>query len=334
MAQPITFKTLALGGLLLTLVAASSAVQAQLIQAPLDRGFAVSSSIEMSVDEMLGPQKVRAADEPILGPGFPHLWISEVQLKPVRLIRLPVRDPKTGETSRELVWYCVYRVIPRDYTELAGDGQDELIRKLEDPNFTPNNERDPVRAPSLRVPRFVIQTTDADSQQTYVDEVNLEAQRAILQREFGDRAGELKLYNTVEAIGEIPEPVSTHDEDPLAQALYGVAVWRNVDPRTDFFTMHVSGFSNAYSIRTDADGTRVVEEKVITQKFYRPGDEFVQDEQEFRLIRNEKQEETDPVTETKKTVEVVYPRWEYRVRKADLDVPNDLDSVLRSANRE
>ncbi|MCA9062020.1 MAG: hypothetical protein KDA96_03150 [Planctomycetaceae bacterium] len=334
MTQTIHGKALVFTSAILLAGLSALPTQAQLIRAPLDQGFAVTSSIEMSVDEMLGPKKVRTADEPILGPGFPYLWISEVQFKPVRLVRVPVRDPKTGATHRELVWYCVYRVIPRDYTELAGDGQTELIRKLEDPNFVPDNLRDPVRANPIRIPEFIIQTTDVGDEKLYTDEVNLEAQQSILAREFGDKAGSLKLLNSVQAIEEIPEPVSVHDDDPLSKALYGVAIWRNVDPKTDFFTLHISGFSNAYRISRDADGNRVVEEKVITQKFYRPGDEFVQDEQEFRRVETEELRETDPVTGIRKTREVIYPIWEYRVRKADLQIPSNLETVLRNIDQQ
>ena len=83
---------------------------AQLIRAPLDTGFVRTSSIAMSVDEMLGSQKARPTGEPILGPGYPALWIAEVQYKPVRHLFMNVTDPVTRETKRELVWYMIYRV--------------------------------------------------------------------------------------------------------------------------------------------------------------------------------------------------------------------------------
>ena len=115
----------------------------QQISAPLDSGFARTSSISMTVDEMLGSRKVRALTEPILGPGYPELWIAEVQYKPVRLMRLDIRDPKTGVVQKELVRYMVYRMILRDPTELAGAETAELRRKLADPNLDPANTLDP-----------------------------------------------------------------------------------------------------------------------------------------------------------------------------------------------
>lgn len=286
---------------------------AQLIKAPLDQGFARSSSIDMSVDEMLGPAKVRKADEPILGPGFPALWIAEIQFKPVRLTRMSVVDPKTRTASRELVWYMVYRIIPRDYTELAGEGQPELIRKLRDSERDPANAVDPLRAAPISIPRFVLHIDDQGQEKTYNDEINLEIQKAIYEREVGRRGRSAELLNMVEAIGEVSEPVSVKDPDPLSKAKYGVAIWRNVDPKTDYFTVYMSGLTNAYRISTDAAGGTVVEEKVAIQKFARPGDEFLQDEQEFRVIDQ--------------------PTWAYRVRNADLQVPN-LETVLRNARKD
>lgn len=290
-----------------------STAAAQLIKAPLTDGFVRTSSIDISVDEMLGSAKQRAADEPLRGPGYPALWIAEIQYKPVRLVRMPVDDPRTGKSSRELVWYMVYRLIPRDYTELAGEGRADLVRKLEDPERDPANVKDPVVANSLQMPRFLLRTEDQGAEQEYLDEVNLQIQKAVFLREMGRKAASLKLHNSVEAITEVQEPVSSSDPDPLARAIYGVAVWRNVDPKTDYFTIYMSGLTNAYQITMGEGGARTVEEKVVMQKFARPGDEFLQEEKEFRLNGD--------------------PEWLYRVRKADLQVP-ELDTILRNARKE
>jgi hypothetical protein len=299
---------------------------AQLIRAPLDEGFARTSSIEMSVDEMLGPRKERAADEPIVGPGYPHLRIAEVQFKPVRLMRIPVMDSQTGRTATELVWYMPYRVIARDYTEIAGDGRDDLLNKLEDPETDPANTLDEPRSVPLRMPRFLLVSEDEGVDVQYVDEVNPQIQAAVFRREFSRRAPDLKLLNSVEAITELFEEdtVPSTDPNPLDRAAYGVAVWRNVDPSTDFFSVYMSGFCNAYKIFTADDGSVVVAEKVIQQKFARPGDEFLQVEKEFRLIDSEDLDGDG-------APDVRYPRWIYRPRPAKLNVPA-LDTVLRNAS--
>lgn len=337
-------------------------VSAQLIRAPLDSGFARTSSISMTVDEMLGAQKSRADDEPILGPGYPDLWIAEVQFKPVRYRRMEVEDPATGVRRKELVWYMVYRVIPRDYTELAGDSRDDLITKLSDNQQQPQNTIDEVKRYSLQIPRFVLRTDDSDTGQEYPDEVNLEIQKNVLEREFR-RAPQLKLMNSVQAITEVVDPVSVDDPNPLANALYGVAIWRNVDSRTDYFTVTMTGFSNAYRI-SQVDGETIVEHKVIEQRFGRPGDEYDQHEAEFRIIDQARLNTNgDLVVFSESSVATFrpakpapafvaklrtafeakraageepqqsWPSWHYRKREAQIDVPS-YEKILRNAKKE
>lgn len=323
MAQSMISLRFIAAGACLILAVDLSTCQAQLIQAPLDQGFARTSSIAMTVDEMLGVRKDRSIDEPILGPGYPALWIAEVQFKPVRMRRIELPDPKTGEVRLELVRYLVYRIILRDYTDLAGDGRASLEKKLADPDFDPTNVLDPEFLMPLQMPRFLLDTTEKDGTilQTYTDEISVEIQNIVFEREMGRRGRDLKLLNNIEAISEIGEPVSINDPDPLLKAVYGVAVWRNVDPKADFLTVTMSGFSNAYRISGGPDD-RVVEEKVIVQKFYRPGDEFLQDEMELRFI-NEEDTDGDGKIDTR------YPAWKYRTKPVRLNIPK-LDTVLRN----
>ena len=260
-----------------------ASVHAQVIRGPLDRGFARTSSVVVTVDELLGSRQPRPEGTPLLGPGYPDLWMAEVQYKPIRYRRMQVEDPKTGTTRTELVWYLIYRVIPRDITELAGDTRDELIAQLEGTGFKPVNTVDASLYPSLQIPRFILRTDDREDSPEYIDEVNLQVQRQVLSREF-QKTPNLKLLNSVEGIKQMSEMVSIESVDQLSNALYGVAVWRNVDPTTDFVTVRMTGFSNAYRIASADDGSLVVERKEIEQRFSRPGDEFDQQETEFRVI--------------------------------------------------
>lgn len=343
--------------------AALRPAEAQLIRAPLDTGFARTSSIAITVDEMLGAQKPRPAGEPLLGPGYPHLWIAEIQYKPVRYRRMEVTDLETGQKSTELVWYMVYRVIPRDYTDLAGeDGRDNLIRKLSDQNLIPQNPIDEVQRFPLQIPRFVLQTEDTSPPQTYVDEINLEVQREVLLREFQRRNLDVRLLNSVQAIAEVVEPVSVADPDQLSKVLYGVAVWRDVDPQTDYFTVTMQGFSNAYRIITDDAGRTIVQQKVVEQRFERPGDEIQQREREFRLVDRARllddgrvvvsaessistygggrpepgfvdtlRTELRALEAAGRKPEISWPRWLYEARPAQINVP-DYEPILRNVS--
>lgn len=312
----------------------------------------------MTVDEMLGPQKPRRESEPILGPGYPSLWVAEIQFKPIRHRLMAVTDPETRQVNDELVWYFIYRIIPRDYTELAGENRDGLRAKLENVELKPSNDVDPELVAPLMLPRFVLRGDDDASGVKYLDEVNLEIQKAVFEREFGKKAAGLNLLNSVTGVQEIPEPVSALDPlvDPLKHALYGVAIWRNVDPDTDYFTVFMSGFSNAYRItRPDAD--LIVEQKVVEQRFGRPGDRYRQQESEFRFMDKARVRPNGNLEvtmegvvstftagrkapafvdqlrnslENSSTGEVRWPHWIYQDRAATLTVPK-LERILRHA---
>lgn len=193
------------------------------------------------------------------------VWELQVQFKPMRMIWVDVTDARTGEQSKALVWYLVYRV------------QNVPIERPEDTSDTePINTEDPLPGRPMFVPEFTLATTETDDLQVYPDVIVPEAQRAIERRER--RA----LKNGVEIVGPIPasRPANGDDED----VYYGVAMWKSVDPQTDKFAVYMSGFSSAYQIRDGADGEPVVWRKTIVQIFDRPGDEY--DEKEVEISRS------------------------------------------------
>lgn len=287
--------------------------QGQTVRAPLDRGFARTSSIVVNVQEMFGTRARRKEGESIIGPGFPALWIAEVQFKPPRLRRMMVTDPTTKKVDPELVWYMVYRVIPRDYSDLAGsaEARDQLLRQLSDEATDPQNESDEVIASNLLVPRFILQTLDEGSEEAYLDEINNQIRQQVLKRELRGSDRNVRLLNSIEAISNVKAQVSVDDPDPLDRALYGVAVWRNVDPNTDFFRIEMFGFTNSYRLTATEDGEIQVEDKCIVQEFRRPGDRYRQEEIEFRV-------EGDP-------------RWVYKPREMKLDFPGAI-SILGNSD--
>ncbi len=293
---------------------------AQVVQAPLTDGFVRSSSISVSIDEMLGVEQVRSAEAPLLGPGYPSLWIAEVQFKPLRLLRVNWKED--GEKRQEIVRYLMYRVILRDYTDLAGAEKLELEAKLADTDNRPVNDQKEEFTRPLRLPRFTLEAREIDNSVvgTWSDEIHPGIQQAIFERELGRRGSEVRLLNSVEALQEIGDPVAADDPDTLAKALYGVAIWRNVDDKADFFTVYMAGFSNAYRVSQDEEGNNVFEEKVIVQLFDRPGDEFLQEEIEFRLVKTA-DVDGDAKSET-------LPAWVYRRRNFDSSI-RDFNQILR-----
>jgi hypothetical protein len=197
------------------------------------------------------------------------LWILEVTFKPVRMIWVDLTDPKTGEKSKQLVWYLPYRAVNRPIEGPRDDSDTAPV----------NTEDEPVNPP-LFVPEFTLVVEDPGIQKIYEDEVLPEAQAVINKRE------RVAYKNSVEIVGPIPPIVPKDAKAPPtdSEVIEGVATWRGIDPETDFFTIYMTGFSNGYKITKGPDGQPWIERKTIRQKYWRPGDRFNPHEREIRWL--------------------------------------------------
>ncbi|MFH5803549.1 hypothetical protein [Alienimonas sp. DA493] len=228
------------------------------------------------------------------------LWVMQVDFKPMRLAALPVTDPETGETARELVWYLVWRATNRP-----------LQSPEKNTARTPQNQLDPPPAEPPFVPEFVLIGEDGSARQ-YRDVILPGVLPIIEQRELRGAFADVELNTTVSAAGDLPEGVAA-DAPPGEGAIYGVATWTGVDPATDRFTVLLNGFSNGYRIQTGPDGKPVTERRTGVLKFWRPGDEIDEVETEFRLG-------VDPRGDEPASAGV--PHWEYlpdEVRDGDAE---------------
>jgi hypothetical protein len=98
----------------------------------------------------------------------------------------------------------------------------------------------------------------------------------IRQREDPQR----RLLNTVE-ISDVEIPPAAEGEDA---SVWGVALWRDIDPATDRFAIYIKGLTNAYRIKTDEEGNwQGYSRKTLQLNFWRPGDEFFEHESEIRF---------------------------------------------------
>lgn len=215
---------------------------ARLLQADIAPG--VESRISPSIS---GEERARQKD----------LWALEVNFKPVRMISVETPDPKSGKSTRELVWYMAYRAVNRPDSGV------------------PENSADKPDERPIFVPEFTLVTEERGRQRIYPDRILPAAMAAIVKRE------RYKYKNGVEIVGPIP-PVTPPSARQWA-SLDGVAMWRGVDPDADFFTVFMTGFSNGYTVMAGPDGKELVQRRTVVQKFWRPSDRFDQNEQEIRL---------------------------------------------------
>lgn len=191
-----------------------------------------------------------------------NLWVLDVYFKPMRLIKVELTDPKTGEKKLEYVWYIAYRAVHRQ--------SDARVDEK-----APENPLDPPVSPPLFIPEFTLVVTDNDRQDVFPDQVIPEALAAINKREKAN-------YKTaVSVVGPLPEAVEPGGA--ADSALSGVAMWRGIDPEADKYTVYMTGFSNGIRLVNGPDDKPIVQTKTIMQKYWRRGDRFEQREPEIAM---------------------------------------------------
>jgi hypothetical protein len=206
------------------------------------------------------------------------VWCLEFGFKPLRMVYVDVPQPN-GTVERKLIWYLVYRVR-HPGTEMVPVRKDEGTY-----------EGEPRPADAIRfVPSFVLEGHDRNAEgdrlyQAYLDRIIPAAFETIRQRETPHR----RLLTTVEMAEELLKPGA---ENGAGEPVWGVAMWEGVDPRIDFFSVFVGGLTNAYRWLNPTGefqpgdppgkGQQFIR-KHLQLNFWRPGDEYLQNEREIRF---------------------------------------------------
>lgn len=206
------------------------------------------------------------------------VWCLELSFKPLRMLYVDIPQP-AGKMQRKLLWYMVYRI--------RNTGVGLTSEQRDDGSFTTVDK--PVE--SLRfIPQFVLESQDVDRQgssigKAYLDRIIPSAYAPIARREL-PRGGEL--LSSV----EISERMLELESGRAIKGLWGVAMWEDVDPQIDFFSVYVGGLTNAYRWQDpagayqlgDPPGTgRKLFRKTLQLNFWRPGDEYAENEREVRF---------------------------------------------------
>jgi hypothetical protein len=207
-----------------------------------------------------------------------NVWNLEFSFLPMRMIAVDLPQPG-GQSRRSMIWYMVYRVTNR--------GEHLHPQQQEDGTWTIKKTDHSVRF----VPSFTLYNPERRT--SYPDQILPVAVDQIRLREDPRR----KLLNSAEMMRQSIE-VSSETED---KSVWGVVTWESgfedgklVDPRTDYFSIFVSGLSNAYRFadRRDAGAYktgdppgkgRLYRSKTLQLNFWRPSDEFSESETEIYL---------------------------------------------------
>jgi hypothetical protein len=219
----------------------------RLVAADPDQGFSTVIQPAFTGEEL------RAQHDP---------WALEVALKPMRMVYVPVANPRSGAKSSEMIWYLVYKVVRRP-----------VVKPAETADSAPVNVLDPP-PPPVCVPRATLVFEDRDIRGAIVDSIVPEALPVIAAREH------LDLKTSVQMSGPLPKLTAPDAKQDNAE--YGVFMFRGIDPRTTAFSVYISGLSNAYKIGKDESGKTLFLRRTILVPYRRFGDQYDQFEKEIR----------------------------------------------------
>jgi hypothetical protein len=133
------------------------------------------------------------------------------------------------------------------------------------------------KEPHLFIPDFELVTTDKPH--VYHDQVLPKVQQAI--RQVEDPTGYQDIKNSV-TITAKPIPPSPPG---IPRAVTGVAIWDDVNPDANRFSIFVSGLSNGWSLAEDPSNPKklIVRRKTLQLNFKRVGDRYYQRSDEIRF---------------------------------------------------
>lgn len=204
-----------------------------------------------------------------------NIWGLEFSFKPVRMIEVDIPQP-TGKMQRKTLWYMVFQIRnngnPLESTATTFETGDTLYEAT-----AATESKSPIRF----FPRFILEASDQKKE--YLDRLVPVAMTPIADREMGGTA----LYDTV-SVSRFNVPVSTEEVD---NGIWGVAIWEDIDPNTDYFSIYVQGLTNAYKWTDTPENVdpekigahRQFQTKTLKLNFWRPGDRYNEHEDEIRF---------------------------------------------------
>ena len=203
------------------------------------------------------------------------VWCLEFAFKTPRMFDIDV--PVSGaRMQRKRIWYLLYRVKNTGGRRTVVDAQDPSKRATE-----------PLQQPVRFLPHFVLESLEpladgdgATAYRAYLDRVVPAAMASITARE--------------KPPGRLHDSASMTEADiPPGEERWGVAIWEDVDPRLDFFSIYVRGLTNAIRWRQipgstigpdDPPGVHMEHAlETLRLDFWRPGDDRDEIEEEISV---------------------------------------------------
>jgi hypothetical protein len=134
--------------------------------------------------------------------------------------------------------------------------------------------------PHTFIPDFELVTHDRNT--VHHDQILPHVQDAI--RQLEDPTNYLKMKNSV-TIAADAIPPSRKEAEP--RAVTGVAIWDDVDPESNYYSIFISGLSNGWAVTDDPEkpGVKsIVRRKTLQLNFKRLGDKYLQKSEEIHFV--------------------------------------------------
>lgn len=191
---------------------------------------------------------------------FRDVWEYEFAFTGLRQAKIAL-----GGNSTQHVWYMVYRV--RNLGKSLSF--EEVKQNPEFDHLTKDLRKDKSTAEQHFLPRLTLEGWVFDdlkrqySKVAYSDEINPALAREIQEREDA----RIPLFDAVQLSTASIKP----NADGPNSGLWGVAIWTGVNPKLDFVSVFVEGFTNAYRIERKGEEINL-KRKNIQLNFWRAGD--------------------------------------------------------------
>lgn len=225
------------------------------------------------------------------------IWCLEFAYRPPRTIEVEVPGENL-EIQKERVWYLLYRVRNIAVDEnadvasgLGGSARQVVFEKDEEGNDDLTRPTTKFINQSIHFePHFVFETHEALSRDEglleHQDHLDRLVSSAIVPISRREKILPDMLYDSV-SISE--RPIQPGEER------WGVAIWQDIDPRIDFFTVFIYGLTNSIRWRHDAEFETDLEHapeyerrelECLRLDFYHPGDADHDDFQEVSVVHS------------------------------------------------
>lgn len=191
------------------------------------------------------------------------VYCLDFAFKPVRMI----------DVDGQTVWYMLYRVRYLG-GELRPQAEPDKFNNevFAQPTTVPAGSVEQMPMPGRFMPQFRLQVRNLQTE--YLDQIVPGAKAAIAAKERVGRP----LYDSIE-VQTLPIKL-WRDTDTIDNSVWGVATWTNVDPRIDFFSVQVTGLTNAQRLKLEGNQIKYLQKNLVLN-FSRPGDTI--DELEDRI---------------------------------------------------